>query len=787
MNDSAVPMGVDLPFRQTGLHLIKTRLKDAQKFNDPKHLQTLDELAKKFEQKVFVKATSRDEYIKIIEKKLAHITNMRPASPITGNPLERNVIPRPIIQSSSAQQNFNQNPNLVSSKYQPSRMQIPAMQQPKILAVQNHQPGQQIQQTQNRGPLINPQGPITQYPECRLNGVERSSPYVRSQNYSGASALSSISDSGTTKLDHLQLLIDQFQRAKLAYLPELHKWLKTMEGHFSQVQSVGECETLKKHILSVRQMIRFLSINENQLMQFDKQKLRHNMNTVIEYYNKVVKNGISFAMNQAHQLSSLLRMASNPVHMNQPLISSSTINPGFSSGPIISTKQMDMKSNTITNLVTHGSANYDNHLNMRNDRQIQSPQTQQSVSQLEKRKHPVDSASVPNICNTPSKLPGMGKSSTNATIRTSKKPCSKPRGKSSGNSLESWLNLATFRSKQSSIPTKPSQSSTPSTPMTPSSGNNGEIETVKEASNPQEHLILEDLVPTVGAPEILSGSPMLYDSTGLEPNQQHPEKQPIDRLLDVVKLASKETLASAVNDMNSAIIEMDKLPDIAYLDPSNALTIDVDLAKFVENMHYDCMNDEDQQPFKRPKRDIESVSRDASFPPNNNSIVEQSSSLELNKNHIVMRPYQKFLDEIKDANQNLSGTVIEIMEELSNQSNGTIVRCTYSPNADNLRSMFTSQSMNLSVEFLVPFEYPTSPPKILDCKMPDFEIVIEMTEMAKSMFESQVRFIYFVRVGEMARLWDRCAQSVFLTYEKLFGAEIFSSENGGGDRAGPDT
>ncbi|RWW12319.1 hypothetical protein GW17_00024017, partial [Ensete ventricosum] len=147
------------------------------------------------------------------------------------------------------------------------------------------------------------------------------------------------------------------------------------------------------------------------------------------------------------------------------------------------------------------------------------------------------------------------------------------------------------------------------------------------------------------------------------------------------------------------------------------------------------------------------------------------------------------LEEIREINKRLIGTVVNISEEDTDSNSaapegeGTIVKCVFTTVAlcPSLKSQFASEHASpiLPLRLLVPANYPKCSPVLLD-KFPD-----EQRESDDLSVKARSTFIISLRVlsqpmslGEMARTWDVCARKVITEYAQQAGGGTFSSRYG---------
>ncbi|XP_021745888.1 uncharacterized protein LOC110711778 isoform X1 [Chenopodium quinoa] len=206
------------------------------------------------------------------------------------------------------------------------------------------------------------------------------------------------------------------------------------------------------------------------------------------------------------------------------------------------------------------------------------------------------------------------------------------------------------------------------------------------------------------------------------------------------------------------------------------------------------MDDLAESPILTQLEDSDTYSTDMSM---------TSDSYDSYTEEIKNEPNQKLLDDIRKINNKLNNIVLEV-DSVSSSAfgamNKTIVRCSYNPIAfsNDITKQFAStipvcpflfflkmsdeiviifillltrlwpylyivQPGAISIEFLVPSDYPNSPPQILDKQPAGYSK--EVKEMLK---EAKYRFYSFAeglkKLKELAGAWDHCAWSTFYDF-----------------------
>ncbi|CAN1229487.1 Mediator of RNA polymerase II transcription subunit 15a [Linum grandiflorum] len=147
------------------------------------------------------------------------------------------------------------------------------------------------------------------------------------------------------------------------------------------------------------------------------------------------------------------------------------------------------------------------------------------------------------------------------------------------------------------------------------------------------------------------------------------------------------------------------------------------------------------------------------------------------------------LEEIREINQRLIDTVVDISDEDVNPSaeggEGTIVKCSYCAVAlsPGLKARYNSAQMSQiqPLRLLVPLNYPNCSPVLLD-KFPVESSSKEYEDVAgkaKSRFSISLRSLSQpMSLGEIVRTWDVCVRAVISEYAQQNGGGTFSSKYG---------
>ncbi|KAJ9178982.1 hypothetical protein P3X46_010817 [Hevea brasiliensis] len=317
----------------------------------------------------------------------------------------------------------------------------------------------------------------------------------------------------------------------------------------------------------------------------------------------------------------------------------------------------------------------------------------------------------------------------------------------------------------------------------------------------------------IGTPGI-SASPLLAEFTGSDgahgnalttaSGKSSVTEQPLERLIKAVKSMSPKALSASVTDIGSVVSMIDRIAGSAPGNGSRA-AVGEDLVAMT-NCRLQARNLTIQDGMTGTRK----IRRYTSAMPLNigssaSSISDsfkqlngpETSDLESTATSSVKRPKieanHALLEEIREINQRLIDTVVDISEEdvdptaaasATEGGEGTIFKCSFSAVAlsPNLKSQYTSAQMSpiQPLRLLVPTNYPNCSPILLD-KLP-VEISKEYKDLsakAKSRFSISLRSLSQpMSLGEIARTWDVCARAVISEHAQQSGGGSFSSKYG---------
>ncbi|KAJ9556280.1 hypothetical protein OSB04_010894 [Centaurea solstitialis] len=371
--------------------------------------------------------------------------------------------------------------------------------------------------------------------------------------------------------------------------------------------------------------------------------------------------------------------------------------------------------------------------------------------------------------------------------------------------------------------------SSPSTPSTShmhgeSEKVNSGVSSLSNAGNIGHQTTAPTQSLAIGTPGI-SASPLLAEFTSPDGHNGNGTstvsakssaiEQPIEHLLKVVKSISSKSLSASVSDIGSVVSMIDRIAGSAPGNGSRAAVGDdlVDMTKFrLQPRTFGT-----QDGTRKMKRfmsamplNVASSTSNVNDSFNHLNYVE-ASELESTATSTIKRPRietsHPLLEEIRDINQGLIDTVVDISEEDAGGGKGTIVKCSFIAVAlaPNLKSQYASPQMSpiQPLRLLVPANYPNCSPILLD-KFPadiskssffflllcarGFFGLMECKEYEELSVKAQWRFGSCVRqlsepmsLEEMVRTWDVCARTVVSEYAQQTdggGGGTFSSKYG---------
>uniref|UniRef100_A0A0D9W1X8 Uncharacterized protein n=1 Tax=Leersia perrieri TaxID=77586 RepID=A0A0D9W1X8_9ORYZ len=244
-------------------------------------------------------------------------------------------------------------------------------------------------------------------------------------------------------------------------------------------------------------------------------------------------------------------------------------------------------------------------------------------------------------------------------------------------------------------------------------------------------------------------------------------KNPISRLVQLVRSSSPEVLRSSVNAMRLAIWEADRIPEppLPYQSRNGRMK-----RVFDNETSPLCNTDESDM-----------TSECGEF-------GDESSVGTSKRRKTVVNANDALVNEIKAINSKLIDTVISIADEngtdgiISWNRGGTLIKLSYSAVslAPNLKSLFAAPEMSIvmPVKLLVPADYPRSPPMFVDNDRDDEEMrkLSDISHAVVATFRQILCDLPEPRSIEvMAGAWDGCVRRAVVELAHRHGGGTFSS------------
>ena len=316
----------------------------------------------------------------------------------------------------------------------------------------------------------------------------------------------------------------------------------------------------------------------------------------------------------------------------------------------------------------------------------------------------------------------------------------------------------------------------------------------------------------IGTPGI-SASPLLAEFSG--PDGPHGNAlaptsgkssvtdQPLERLIKVMKSMSSKALTAAVSDIGSVVSMNDRIAGSAPGNGSRA-AVGEDLVAMT-NCRLQARNfitQDGANGTRRMKRytnatPLNVASSAGSMNDSIKQLTLEASDLESTATSSIKKPRieanHALLEEIREINQRLIDTVVDISEEevdptsaaaAADGAEGTVVKCSFVAVAlsPSLKSQYASAQMSpiQPLRLLVPTNYPNCSPLLLD-KFPveSSKENEDLSLKAKARFSISLRSLSQpMSLGEIARTWDICARTVISEHAQQSGGGSFSSKYG---------
>ncbi|CAN6907392.1 unnamed protein product [Brassica oleracea] len=337
----------------------------------------------------------------------------------------------------------------------------------------------------------------------------------------------------------------------------------------------------------------------------------------------------------------------------------------------------------------------------------------------------------------------------------------------------------------------------PSTSLAPSPM---QVDSEKAMGNTarQQQSVVQSIA--IGTPGI-SASPLLQELTSPDGNNlnQSAAELPIERLIRVVKSISPQSLSSGVSDIRSVVSMVDRIAGSA---PGNGSRTSVgeDLVAMTKCrlQARNLMTQEGMPANKKMKR--HTTAMPLSVGDNYNQFAcSETSDLESTATSVGKKARTEtehaLLEEIKEINQRLIDTVVEISDDedaadasegatASKGCEGTTVRCLFKAVSLSpaLKAHLSSTQMSpiQPLRLLVPCSYPRGSPSLLD------NLPVETSKEEEDLSsKAMARFNILLRslsqpmsLKDIAKTWEACARTVICEYAQQFGGGTFSSKYG---------
>uniref|UniRef100_A0A803LZY9 Uncharacterized protein n=1 Tax=Chenopodium quinoa TaxID=63459 RepID=A0A803LZY9_CHEQI len=602
------PNGLTIDFRRKVFNMfVKKVIELGNNPTDPSYNVRLRNQSLNIEAGIFKKATNRVRVFLLID----------------GNPLRSNVIQTPVVHANqSAQPIYNASSSLLSfpsTSHPIQASQMMSMPAAVPTMPQRNTPMQstglhQFQQGgafERQNPLIssmvmpleqgtrfhNTTGVQKSYMPSSPAGVQnfdvfqsQTSPaqtpsFVIETSFSFIlDSTASFLDAGAVNAADWKLLLMEYRQAKMEYLPELISMLKKAKEDCAKVQGVIQHEKAK-YLKNCELMIRFLQYSESDLTCFPKDRICKNLSTITHFFN-CMKNQAPKAV--SNERISVNQLQNTPLVQHGALASKNVFPQSPFDAPIsyglIAPKQIDMQA--VLNNGSRGTKEQNSPLNLKRNSEPMQPSDMDRPLKKQQLRKPKEKDIMDSMF-MPSTKPKRGrpKSTKQPPLQKKNTSCvSDPRAMSQNvasmaaadsaptpatpssvpKDTEVQVKFASIVTSSGTITSLPVYSAT--TPITPSSAPK-EIRELAQSVSPNEI----GAIAAARDAEVQDKSASLVTygtittplpSDGAAESSQTPQSAmlPIDRLVRAVQRVSKDTLKRAVNDMYSAINDMDRLP-----------------------------------------------------------------------------------------------------------------------------------------------------------------------------------------------------------------------------------
>ncbi|KAG5390839.1 hypothetical protein IGI04_032380 [Brassica rapa subsp. trilocularis] len=729
------------------------------------------------------------------------------------------------------------------SQNQPSQQQMMPLQSHHQLGLQQ-QPNVLQQDVQQR---LQSSGQVTGSLLPPQNVVDHQRQLYQSQRALPEMPSSSLDSTAQTEnangVDWQEEAFQKIKTMKEAYLPDLNEiyqrvTAKLQQDSLPQQQRSEQFEKLKQFKTMLERMIQFLSVSKTNIVPALKDKVTFYEKQIITFLNmhrprKPVQQGqlpqsqmqpmqqqqSQNVQDQSHdsQANPQMQSMSMPGSSGQRAQQSSLTNMQnslLSSRPGVSAPQQNIPSSMPASSLESGQGNALNNgqqIAMGSMQQNTSQQQQQHSLQGQRASYPLQQLKPGS--QLPVTSPQLMQGQSPQMIQQHLSPqIDQKIAMSSVNKTGTPLQPANspFIVPSPSTPLAPSpmqvDSEKPSGASSLSMGN-----TARQQATGMQGVVQSLAIGTPG----ISASPLLQefipDGNNLNPlistsGKPSGAELPMERLIRVVKSISPQALSSAVSDIGSVVSMVDRIAGSAPGNGSRA-SVGEDLVAMTKCrlQARNFMTQEGMMATKKMKRHTTAMPLSVSslegsvgdnykqFACSGTSDLESTATSDGKKARTETD--HALLEEIKEINQRLIDTVVEISddEDAADPSEGVTARkgcegttvkfsfiaVSLSPA---LKAHLSSTQMSpiQPLRLLVPCSYPNGSPSLLD-KLPvetskDNE---DLSSKAMARFNILLRSLSQpMSLKDIAKTWDACARTVICEYAQQFGGGTFSSKYG---------
>ncbi|KAG5387095.1 hypothetical protein IGI04_038565 [Brassica rapa subsp. trilocularis] len=678
-----------------------------------------------------------------------------------------------------------------SSQGQQSQNQmIPLQSHHQQLGLQQQQPNLLQQDVQQRlqssgqvtGSLLPPQSVVDQQRQQQLYQSQRTLPEMPSSSLDSTAQTESANG-----VDWQEEVYQKIQTMKEAYLPDLSEINQRVgaklqqDASLPQQQRSEQFEKLKQFKNMLDRMIQFLSVPKINIMPALKDKVANYEKQIINFLNnhrprrplqqgQMQQQSGQNGQEQSHDSQANTQMQSMSMAGSVPRAQQSSLanmqNNVLSSRPGVSAPQQSIPASSLES----GKGNA----------QVTMGSMQQNISQQ------VNNSSASAQSASPQMTQQHSSPQVDQKILMS-----------SVNKMGTPLQPA----HSPFVVPSPSTSLAPSPMQVESEKQPGAMGNTAR----QQQSVVQSIA--IGTPGI-SASPLLQELTSPDGNNlnQSAAELPIERLIRVVKSISPQSLSSGVSDIRSVVSMVDRIAGSA---PGNGSRTSVgeDLVAMTKCrlQARNLMTQEGMTASKKMKRNTTAMplsvsSLGGSVGDNYKQFAcSETSDLESTATSVGKKARTEkehaLLEEIKEINQRLIDTVVEISDDedaadvsegaiASKGCEGTTVRFSFKAVSLSpaLKAHLSSTQMSpiQPLRLLVPCSYPRGSPSLLD------NLPVETSKEKEDLSsKAMARFNILLRslsqpmsLKDIAKTWEACARTVICEYAQQFGGGTFSSKYG---------